>query len=277
MSKMTDSVSRKTKTSTFLIPASITLASSIVMTSAFAFHGNYESSYNVSQEVVKTFTVDADAELSLENINGHVTIESWEGDQIKMEAVIEAYNQKQMDMVEILIDADSDSVDIKTEYQKHWGNDHNHSNAKVTYRLWVPAQTNLSDIELVNGSLDISGVTGIVNASLVNGNVTSDSTASDTDISTVNGKIELTYAENLNQTKRIDLNSVNGSLVINLPSNINADVKAGTVHGSIKNDFDLEVKKKRYSGSRDMKGTIGNGGIRISLDNVNGSIRMNKI
>jgi DUF4097 and DUF4098 domain-containing protein YvlB len=64
---------------------------------------------------------------------------------------------------------------------------------------------------------------------------------------------------------------VNGNVNLVIPSNSNAQVRAGTVHGAISNDFGLEVHHGNYVG-HELSGQIGTGGPRIRLGNVNGSI-----
>jgi len=64
---------------------------------------------------------------------------------------------------------------------------------------------------------------------------------------------------------------VNGSVTLIIPSDANASLRAGTVHGGINNDFGLRVKHGEYVG-HSLDGQIGNGGPRIKLGNVNGSI-----
>ena len=71
----------------------------------------------------------------------------------------------------------------------------------------------------------------------------------------------------------VTLESVNGSLELSIPGYADADVEAETVHGRIKNDFGLEAERGRWVGSS-LKGTLGRGGARIELENVNGSINI---
>ena len=75
----------------------------------------------------------------------------------------------------------------------------------------------------------------------------------------------------LNESRAISLASVNGPVLLTIPSDSNAELKAGTVHGGIANDFGLPVRRGDYVG-RDLAGHLGQGGARIKLGNVNGSI-----
>ena len=81
---------------------------------------------------------------------------------------------------------------------------------------------------------------------------------------------------NFDGHQRASCDTVNGSIQVYLPENASASVNAESLNGSIKGgDFDLEVHKGRFIG-RDMQGTIGDGSARLSLDTVNGSIRVAK-
>jgi DUF4097 and DUF4098 domain-containing protein YvlB len=68
---------------------------------------------------------------------------------------------------------------------------------------------------------------------------------------------------------------VNGKITLVLPANASARVEAETVNGSINaDDFGLEPEKGFVG--RDLSGEIGGGDARISLDTVNGSIKIMK-
>src|SRR6185369_9116151 len=95
----------------------------------------------------------------------------------------------------------------------------------------------------------------------------------ETKLSTINGQLEATFTQ-LDESKPISLNSVNGNVSLIIPSNANASIKAGTVHGGISSDFGLKVKHGEYVG-HSMDGQLGTGGPRIKLGNVNGGIQVN--
>src|SRR5206468_6771703 len=71
----------------------------------------------------------------------------------------------------------------------------------------------------------------------------------------------------------IDLESVNGSVLLTLPSDSSADVEASTVSGRISNDFGIQVSDHQYVG-HSLRGQLGGGGTRIKLENVNGRIEI---
>ena len=91
------------------------------------------------------------------------------------------------------------------------------------------------------------------------------------ELETVNGSIEVTM-DNLAADSQVMIESVNGSIELVLPRGAGADIEAETVHGRIRNDFGLDEKRERYGVGRSLRGSVGSGGARIELDNVNGSI-----
>lgn len=226
------------------------------------------------EEVHRTFPLSANGRVSLENISGVVKIMAWDRNEIKVDAVKRAYTRERLDEAEVKFFANADSVHINTEYpERNYridGDDRRQRLASVDYTLTVPRGASLESIELVNGTLEIEGLTGDVKASLVNGPVTARGLVGEARLSTVNGRLDATF-ERLDAAKPISLGSVNGPLTLIIPSDANAHLRANTVSGSITNDFGLPVRRGEYVG-RDLSGTLGSGGPRIKLSNVSGAI-----
>ncbi|MCP3959352.1 MAG: DUF4097 family beta strand repeat protein [bacterium] len=220
----------------------------------------------MSEDYTYSYALTADGRLSLENVNGDVKIEAWDRDEVSIEAIKRGRSQEALDAARIDIDASDDRIRIETRYAR----DGRRDSASVDYTIYVPRGAELDEIELVNGSLDLSGVAGDVAASLVNGEVTARDLAGNVEISSVNGEMVVALAE-FDADHSIDLSSVNGSLELKMPGRADADIEATTVHGGIRNDFGLEVDRSGFVG-RKLRGQMGAGGARISLSNVNGSI-----
>jgi len=230
----------------------------------------------VTDVIEKSYDFDKGGTISLSNVNGNVTISACDCSQVQLTANISASDQQTRDRITVKIKASDSQLSIKTKYAKQQRGSHDRNNhSEVVYTLSVPNSVNLNEIELVNGDLKISGVTGQFNAELVNGELISDGMTSSTDVSMVNGDMELSF-DNLNNAKKIKLNSVNGDIVVNLPSDANVKVSAETVSGKISNDFGLQINRGRYVGS-DMSGTIGDGSVRLSMENVNGKIKLKNL
>lgn len=225
----------------------------------------------------QTYPLSATGRVNIANINGDVHVNVWDQNSVKVDAVKRAYSQQRLSEVTIDVQSAPDFLQIKTKYpEDRTYNNRNREDsfASVEYTLTVPRRGRLDGAELVNGSLDIEGVQGDVRASLVNGTVRAAGLGGEVRLSTVNGGIEANVAE-LDGAKSVNLNSVNGSIVLYVPSGASADVKASTLHGAITNDFGLTVDDGQYVG-HSLSGQIGSGGAKVRLNNVNGSIAIKR-
>ena len=226
------------------------------------------ASDTVTEEFHRTVPLSATGRVSLANVNGNVTITGWERNEVQIDAVKKASNQQKLDEAKIEVEAGSDYVHIRTRYPE---NHTNNNPATVTYEVHVPRTAGLDSIDLVNGSLDVSQVSGEVRASLVNGSTKIHDLSGRAHLSSVNGTIAATY-RTLDNVSDIELKSVNGSVQLGLPSSPNADVSVSTVNGGITTEFPLTVQGK-FMG-RHIDGRLGNGGTRIEISNVNGSVHI---
>lgn len=226
----------------------------------------------LTEEFHQTYALTADGRVELDNINGDVHISSWDRNEVKVDAVKYADTKERLDEAKIEIDARNDSIAIRTKYPNHdhtwnWGS-HNNP-AGVEYTLTVPRAARLDEIKLINGELDVNGVTGEVNASCINGRLQAHNLAGRARLSNINGKLEARFDQLSGQ--RVELNSVNGSVELTIPSDSNAEVEATTVSGGINNDFGLHVNNHHFIG-HDLRGELGSGGARIKISNVNGRV-----
>lgn len=245
------------------------LASIVFMVSATAMA-------DVSEEQNFSYSLNSNGRISLENINGNVTITGGSGDQVEITAVKKADNQEYLDGIEILIDASDDAILIDTRHPDSgasgWFNWGKSGSGSVTYTLSVPSSANLENIESINGNVEISGVSGVVKAETVNGGIEASDLASNAKLETVNGAVYASFSS-LTGQQRVNAETVNGKLSIRLPANADASVSAETVNGGIDgSDFGL-VTSKGFIG-RDLEGKIGDGSARVSLSTVNGSIKI---
>jgi len=225
----------------------------------------------LTEEFHHTYPLSANGRIELENLNGSVHITAWDQNQVKVDAVKYANTKERLDEVKIEVESENDFLSIRTQYP-----DHNHTfnggwddPAGVEYTVTVPRAARLDEISLVNGSLDVHGVTGEVRASCVNGRLTAQDLQGRMELSTVNGKLDAQFQQLGDNSIR--LSSVNGGLELTLPSDANARIDASTVSGGISDDFGLHVNHHRWVG-HDLRAELGNGRTRIELSNVNGHI-----
>jgi DUF4097 and DUF4098 domain-containing protein YvlB len=240
----------------------------------FALGAYASDSHAYTEEFHQTYAIAADGRVELDNINGAVHISSWDRNEVKVDAVKYAGTKERLDEARIEVDAGKDYVSIRTKYPDHdlnfnWGS-HNNP-AGVEYTVTVPRMARLDEIKLINGSLDITGVSGEVRASCINGKLEAHNLSGRAELSTINGHLDARFDQI--SEKSVELNSVNGSVELTIPSDSKARLEASTVSGGIENDFGLHVNHHRFVG-HDLRGELGNGGPRIKLANVNGRIEI---
>jgi len=242
---------------------------------AFAFGARaYDHRGAYTEEFHQSYAITADGRVELDNINGAVHISTWDQNQVKVDAVKYADSKERLDEAKIEIDSGKDHLSIRTKYPDHdhtfnWGS-HNNP-ASVEYTLTVPRSVRLDEINLINGSLDITGVVGEVRAECINGKLEARNLGGRAELSTINGRLDAEFGQIAGAS--IELKSVNGSVGVTIPSDSNAEIEASTVSGGIENDFGLPVNHHRFVG-HDLRGELGNGGAHIRLEDVNGRIEI---
>jgi DUF4097 and DUF4098 domain-containing protein YvlB len=233
-----------------------------------------DHSGSLTEEFHQTYALAADGRVELDNLNGDVHISAWDRNEVKVDAVKYANTKERLDEASIEVNSDKGYLSIRTMYPEHdrnfnWGSRNNP--AGVEYTLTVPRNARLEEIKLINGSLDIRGVSGEVRASLINGRLEAQNLSGRAELSTVNGRLEARFDQL--PAKTVELNSVNGSVELTIPSDSKAEIEASTVSGGIGNDFGLHVNNHRFVG-HELRGELGSGGPRIRLQNVNGRIEI---
>ena len=145
------------------------------------------------------------------------------------------------------------------------------NDTEVHFTVRMPAGVDFIG-KSVNGDVSIEGVTGDAVARTVNGDVRV-SAAGKVEASTVNGSIDAAMGA-ANFDDDLEFHTVNGSITLELPEGVNADVSASTVNGGMETDFPLTVQGRW--GPRHLRGTIGSGGKSINLETVNGTIALRR-
>jgi len=227
-----------------------------------------------TEEFHQAYALTPGGRVELDNINGAVHISTWDRNEVKVDAVKSADSKDRLDEARIEIDSGSDYLSIRTKYRDHdltfnWGSHNNPPS--VEYTLTVPRGARLDEIKLINGSLDVTGVSGEVRASCINGALQARNLSGRAELSTINGHLDAKFDQLSGAS--IELKSVNGSVELTIPSDSKAEIEASTVSGGIENDFGLRVNHHSFIG-HDLRGELGSGGPHLKLENVNGHIEI---
>ena len=125
----------------------------------------------------------------------------------------------------------------------------------------------------VNGSVRVEGASAPLVAASVNGQVDAVTSRGPVSAVSVNGNVRARMRA-FDDTGAVSLVTVNGTATAELPPELDADVDAATVNGSINTDYPLPVTGKFTA--KHCKGTVGSGGRRVHVMTVNGSINLRK-
>ncbi len=169
--------------------------------------------------------------------------------------------------------------------------DRDRRDVKVRFTVRVPAGVRLSagtvngemrvrdlssDVRAstVNGRVEVQNVGGEVRATTVNGAVDVTTRNGPVDATTVNGSVKVRMTA-LNREGDMRFHTVNGDVIVETPSSLDARVSLSTLHGSISSDYPVQLSGR--FGPRRASGTIGRGGREIDMETVNGDIELRKL
>jgi hypothetical protein len=218
--------------------------------------------------VDETRPLAANGELELENTNGSVHLVAWDEAKVRVEATKRAASERALDELKVEIEGQGDRVTVRSRYPRpRWlGNA-----GSVEYRVSVPRGARVR-VTNVNGRVEVGGVSGSVRAATVNGSVDLAEVGGPIEASAVNGSVEVDVAR-VDSSARSRISTTNGSVRLTLPRDVNAEVEAHTVNGSVSCDFDLTGE---HRSRRRLEGRIGDGGARFELGTVNGSAHVDR-
>jgi hypothetical protein len=148
-----------------------------------------------------------------------------------------------------------------------------------TAEIYLPANQNISVRSKWNGNINISGFTGEVEASAeLNGHIRIRDISGPLTANTLNGEVNVDF-NNVNQKSPITIATTNGEMDITLPAATPANIKLGSINGEIYTNFELNTPAKdglKAIATKNVEGSINNGGVTISIKSVNGNIYLRK-
>lgn len=204
----------------------------------------------------------------LENVNGSVQVEGWDRDEVEVSAVKTSdTDTRDLEQVKIEVESIPGQVAVHTLYPNGQGAD-----VAVEYRVHVPYRVLLGSVETVNGSVVVRGVEGSGDLRSVNGNVEVLNSSGRFNAKTTNGNLHLELRRLLDGGP-MNIETVNGSVVLGLPSDGHANVKVLSMNGDLTSDLPL-TSTARTVAAHTFRAKLGAGGSNISVRTVNGGVRL---
>jgi hypothetical protein len=203
----------------------------------------------------------------LDNVNGSVHVEGWARNQVEVRAVKVSSNvTSHPELVNIDVESGPGNVAVHTHYPGGDGTD-----VAVEYDIHVPSGVLLQGVGTVNGDVRVRGVDGGGDLKSVNGDVEVVDSRGRFSAHTTNGNVHLEL-RSLPDGQPMRISTVNGSLVVALPRESNAELTALSMNGACWSDLPIELQGGLSS--HFCHGRLGAGGGEVLLNTVNGGIRV---
>ncbi len=207
--------------------------------------------YAISKDFNQSYPLQPGGTFELQNVNGTVEVQGWDRDEVEIHAVKTAkQRESDLDRVSIEVDARLDAISVATRYPQNEGVE-----VAVEYTVHVPRFAHLEHLATVNGNIEVFEAGGSVHAHTTNGNV----------------HLELTRLREKDKNGAT-AETTNGSLVLAVPSDMQADVEARCLNGNFFSELPITMESTQRP--REMHGKLGRGGAPIHLRTVNGGIRL---
>jgi len=216
----------------------------------------------------KTYPLSAGGNFQLDNINGSVQVEGWDRNEVEVSAVKSAADDPgDLDRVQIDVESNPGQIAVHTLYPSSTGN-----GVTVEYHVHVPFRVLLAAVKTVNGSVLVHGVQGGGDLRSVNGDVQVTDSAGRFNAKTTNGNLSL-QLRNVANGAPMDIETVNGSVVLTLPSNTRANLKVQPMNGDFSSELPVSAATTPSSLGA-FRAKLGTGGGEISLRTINGAIHL---
>jgi len=251
-----------------------------------------------TEEIIhKQFPINKNGILSLENIQGNITIKTeWKQNYIMLKATKQISKKENLKNIDITIhkEPSKNQILVKTEYKNK------NKTGSVDYELIVPNNITV-DLKTKKGSIKIKRIKGKIKATSDDGDIKIIEAKGPIVAHTLQGNIEVHHSlksihaqaesgnilvacKKIPSIHQISLQTKKGNIAITLPEKTNAEIKAKTKTGKVTSDHFITLKpqtvtlnKKTWARfKKEVYGTLGSGEATIELGSNHGNIKISR-
>ena len=204
--------------------------------------------------------------------NGGISVEAWDGNDIRVRAIVRGSARSDARAKEIAGQVQVQSGGGRVyatgpdlERREWWS---------VSYRINVPRKNDL-DLSATNGGITITGVSGTLRFDTTNGGVRLQDVNGRVTGSTRNGGLNVMLGGSRWEGDGLDVETSNGGVTLAIPENYNAELETRTVNGGLRIDFPVTVQGE-LSSRRGITTTLGSGGPPVRVRTTNGGVKINR-
>lgn len=259
--------------------------------------------FDERDEINQTYEISPNSHVEVSSISGPVEITTGSGNSAEVRIIRTARNAADLRYRRILIEHDSNRLILR-------GEQHLERHPQVNHRviLKLPSHINLkivsisgpvtignvdgqAEITSISGSLTIGNIGGKAKITSISGPLKVGQVGGELAIHSVSGSAEIErVAGRFNATSisgsllatierleesGINIRSVSGEVILKFAEDINADLIATSISGSVELRL-ANVVKDHTTGPSDTRARIGRGGPPISITSVSGTVRIDR-
>ena len=227
----------------------------------------------------RTYKVADNGRFELINVNGRITAEPADGNEVVVEGKRTAKARSDegakdlLSKLEIREEVSDSAVRVESRPPRLSG----FSSHQIEWTIKVPKGV-IVDLRTTNGGVRLNNLSNEIHAKTTNGGVKGvNIIATLIEASAVNGGVEMALGAPLDATASIEMETVNGGVELSLPSESKATFAARCVNGGVHVE-NLEISREEqqsdFDKRRRLNGTMNGGGAKVNLSTTNGGVRI---
>ncbi|HYM74420.1 MAG TPA: DUF4097 family beta strand repeat-containing protein [Candidatus Dormibacteraeota bacterium] len=237
----------------------------------------------------KTYTITGKPDLRVETSDANIRVTTWDQNTIEARVITTGYKIGEGG---IRVDArqNGDSVEIEVHYPHHdfnigWGSH------KVEVIIQMPREGRVNlrtgdgridvsglkgdmDMHTGDGSVELNGVDGKLHASTGDGHIQANGRFDELALKTGDGHVDVRATSGSTLAASWRLETGDGSVSLEVPSDLSADVDLHTSDGHI--DLDMPVVTEGKIRTNEIHGKLNGGGSLLTIHTGDGSIHLRK-
>ncbi|MBV8051053.1 MAG: DUF4097 family beta strand repeat protein [Acidobacteriaceae bacterium] len=244
-----------------------------------------------ADEWSKTYTITGKPDLRVQTSDANLNVDTWDKNTIDVHVTSSHYKIGNGGIT-ISEHQNGDSVEIELRYPHHIGISFGGlTSYRVDVNIHVPREGSVNlrtgdgaialsnfkgnmELESGDGHEAINSVEGTLHAHTSDGRISASGRFDALDLHTGDGRIEARALQGSVVTSNWSLRSGDGSVTLQLPENLAADVELRTGDGHITVSFPLTVEGTLSE--KNIRGKLNGGGNLLSIHTGDGSIRIDK-
>jgi len=241
-----------------------------------------------ADEWSKTFKLTGKPELRVETSDANIRVSTWEQDTIEAKVTTSRYKIGE-NGIRIEDHQDGDRVELEVRFPHHNFNFGSHYRVDIDIHMPREGRMNLHtddgkievsnfkgemDLRSGDGAQELDGVEGNLHAVTGDGHITANGRFDALELKTGDGRVDARAVAGSSLATGWRLETGDGSVTLEVPENLAADVDLHTGDGHI--DLDLPVSSQGKIRDNDVHGKLNGGGNLLTIHTGDGSIHLRK-